>query len=48
MSMLSNFLLAVGLAMDAFAVSMSRSITIRPFRVNDTLKFAIFLEDFRL
>ena len=29
-------------SMDSFAVSMSRSITIRPFRVNDALKFAVF------
>jgi len=29
--------------MDAFAVAMSRSTTIRPFRVNDALKFAVFL-----
>ena len=48
MPMLFNFLLSVGLAMDSFAVSMSRSITIRPFRVNDALKFAIFLGEFRL
>ena len=48
MSFLSNFLLAVGVAMDVFAVSMSRSTTIRPFRVNDALKFAVFFGDFRL
>ena len=42
MSILSNFLLAVGVEMDAFAISMSRSTIIRPFRVNDALKFAIF------
>ena len=29
--------------MDSFAVSMSRSTIIRPFRVNDALKFAVFL-----
>jgi len=28
--------------MDAFAVAMSRSTMIRPFRVNDALKFAVF------
>jgi putative Mn2+ efflux pump MntP len=48
MSFLSNFLLEVGVSMDSFAVSMSRSTIIRPFRVNDALKFAIFLGEFRL
>jgi putative Mn2+ efflux pump MntP len=47
MSIISNFLLAVGVAMDALAVSMSRSTTIKPFRVNDALKFAIFLGGFQ-
>ena len=42
MSFLSNFLLAVGVSMDSFAVAMSRSTIIRPFRVNDALKFAVF------
>ena len=28
--------------MDSFAVAMSRSIIIRPFRMNDAFKFAIF------
>jgi len=32
--------------MDSFAVSMSRSTTIRPFRVNDALKFAFFFGGF--
>ena len=48
MSFLSNFLLAVGVSMDSFAVAMSRSTIIRPFRVNDALKCAIFSGDFRL
>jgi putative Mn2+ efflux pump MntP len=47
MSFLSNFLLAVGVAMDAFAVSVSSSITIRPFRVNNALKFAVFFGGFQ-
>jgi putative Mn2+ efflux pump MntP len=47
MSILSNFLLVVGLAMDAFAVSISRSTTIRPFRANYALKFAVFFGGFQ-
>jgi len=42
MSFLSNFLLAVGVSMDSFAVAMSRSTIIRPFKANDALKFAVF------
>jgi putative Mn2+ efflux pump MntP len=37
MSFISNFLLALGVAMDAFAVYMSISTTIRPFMINDAL-----------
>jgi putative Mn2+ efflux pump MntP len=33
--------------MDAFTVSMSRSTTIKPFRVIDTLKFAVFFGGFQ-
>jgi manganese efflux pump family protein len=47
MSFLSIFLIAVGLAMDAFAVAMSSSTTIRPFRVNDALKFAVYFGGFQ-
>jgi manganese efflux pump family protein len=47
MSFLSNFLLALGVAMDAFTVSMSRSTIIRPFRVIDALKFAVFFGGFQ-
>jgi len=47
MSFLSSFLIAVGLAMDAFAVAMSCSTTIRPFRVNDALKFAVYFGVFQ-
>jgi len=46
-SFLTNFLLALGLAMDAFAVSMSSGTTIRPFRLNDALKLAIFFGGFQ-
>jgi manganese efflux pump family protein len=48
MPFLTDFLLALGLSMDAFAVSMSSSTTIRPFRVNDALKLAFFSGAFRL
>jgi len=47
MSFLSNFLLAFGLAMDAFAVSISSSTTVRPFKLNDALKLAIFFGGFQ-
>jgi manganese efflux pump family protein len=47
MSILTDFLLALGLSMDAFAVSMSRGTTIRPFRVNDALKLALFFGGFQ-
>lgn len=47
MPFLTNFLLALGLSMDAFAVSMSNGTTIRPFRVNDALKLAIFFGVFQ-
>ncbi len=47
MPFLTNFLLAVGVAMDAITVSMSRSTTIRPFRVNDALKFAVVFGGFQ-
>ena len=48
MSFLSNFLLAVGVSMDSFAVSMSRSTIIRPFRVNDASNLLFFSGEFRL
>lgn len=48
MSYISNLLIALGLATDAFAVSMSGGATISPFRVSDALKFAIFLVAFKL
>lgn len=47
MSFLTNFLLGLGLAMDAFAVSMSSGTTVRPFRVNDALKLAVFFGGFQ-
>ncbi|MCO5383577.1 MAG: manganese efflux pump MntP family protein [Methanosarcina barkeri] len=47
MSFLTDFLLALGLSMDAFAVSMSSGTTIRPFRLNDALKLAFFFGGFQ-
>ena len=47
MSFLTNFLLGIGLSMDAFAVSMSSSTTIRPFRLKDALKLASFFGGFQ-
>lgn len=46
-SLYIDFILAVGLAMDAFVVAMSSSTTIRPFRVNDALKFAVYFGIFQ-
>lgn len=42
MSYISNLLLAFELATNAFAVSISGGATISPFRISDTLKFAVF------
>jgi putative Mn2+ efflux pump MntP len=47
MPLLTNFLLGLGLAMDAFAVSMSSGTTVRPFRVSDALKLAVFFGGFQ-
>jgi putative Mn2+ efflux pump MntP len=47
MSFLSNIILAIGLATDAFAVSMSGGATISPFKVTDALKFAVFFGGFQ-
>ncbi|MDI9394678.1 MAG: manganese efflux pump MntP family protein [Euryarchaeota archaeon] len=47
MSFLTNLLLGLGLAMDAFAVSMSSGTTVRPFKVIDALKLAIFFGSFQ-
>ncbi len=46
-SLYIDFILAVGLAMDSFVVAMSSSTTIRPFRVNDALKFAVYFGIFQ-
>jgi manganese efflux pump family protein len=47
MSFLTSFLLALGLSMDAFAVSMSSGTTIRPFHLKDALKLAVFFGGFQ-
>ncbi len=47
MPFLTDLLLALGLSMDAFAVSMSSGTTIRPFRLNDALKLAFFFGAFQ-
>jgi manganese efflux pump family protein len=47
MSFLTDFLLGLGLSMDAFAVSMSCGTIIRPFSVNDALKLAFFFGGFQ-
>jgi manganese efflux pump family protein len=47
MSFLTDFLLALGLSMDAFAVSMSSGTAIKPFHISDALKLAIFFGGFQ-
>ncbi len=47
MSFFTNFLLGLGLSMDAFAVSMSSGTTIRSFRLTDALKLAFFFGGFQ-
>lgn len=47
MSFFTNFLLGLGLSMDAFAISMSSGTLIRPFRLNDALKLALFFGGFQ-
>jgi manganese efflux pump family protein len=47
MSFLTDFLLALGLSMDAFAVSMSSGTAIRPFHVSHAFKLAIFFGGFQ-
>ena len=42
MDIISIVLIAVGLAMDAFAVSITSGITIKSLRINNALKIAIF------
>lgn len=47
MPFLTDFLLGLGLSMDAFAVSMSSGTTIRPFHVSHAFKLAIFFGGFQ-
>ena len=47
MSFLTDILLGLGLSMDAFAVSASNGVLIRPFRVSDALKLALFFGGFQ-
>ena len=42
LDMLSIILVAVGLAMDAFAVSITSGITIKTLRINHAVKIAVF------
>lgn len=47
MLFLTDFLLALGLAMDAFAVSISGGSTVKPFRLSDAFKMAVFFGGFQ-
>jgi len=47
MDIVSIIFIAFGLAMDAFAVSITSGLTIKRLRINDALKIAIFFGSFQ-
>ena len=47
MDMISIIVIAFGLAMDAFAVSITSGITIRQLKINNALKIALFFGSFQ-
>jgi len=47
MDIISIIFIAFGLAMDAFAVSITSGLTIKQLRINDALKIAIFFGSFQ-
>ena len=47
MDIFSIIFIAFGLAMDAFAVSITSGLTIKQLRINDALKTAIFFGSFQ-
>lgn len=47
MDMITVVLIAFGLAMDAFAVSVTNGVTMKPLRINNALKIAIFFGSFQ-
>jgi len=47
MDIISIVLIAFGLAMDAFAVSITSGITIRQLKINNALKIALFFGSFQ-
>lgn len=46
MDMMTILLIAFGLAMDAFAVSITNGITIKHQRINNALKIGLFFGSF--
>ena len=46
MDIISIIFIAFGLAMDAFAVSITSGLTIKHLRINDALKIVIFFGSF--
>lgn len=48
MDIISIIFIAFGLAMDAFAVSITSGLTIKYLRINDALKIAIFFGSFQV
>ena len=47
MDIISIIFIAFGLAMDAFAVSITSGLTIKQLRINDAIKIAIFFGSFQ-
>jgi len=48
MDTISLLLIAIGLSMDAFAVSVAKCITIKHVRITDALKFGLFFGGFQM
>ena len=47
MSIFELLILAIGLSMDSFAVSVTSGVVLKPFRISSALKIASFLALFQ-
>ena len=47
MSILALIILALGLSMDSFAVSLSSGVALKPFKISNVLKIALYLSFFQ-
>ena len=47
MSILALIILALGLSMDSFAVSLSSGVALNPFKISNVLKIALYLSFFQ-